>query len=418
MSFDVFQFDPRIKAGIVSAGYTTPTPIQKQTIQPVLDGRDVLGLAQTGTGKTAAFVLPILQHLMNGRRGRLQALVLSPTRELAEQTFTVFRDMGRKTGLRTVTIYGGVSQTPQIRGLRGGAEIAVACPGRLLDLIGQGVVDLERVETLVIDEADQMFDMGFMPSIRRIIALLPKQRQTLFFSATMPKEIRGIAMELLHDPVTVEIGASKPAESVRQTIYHVRYERKYETLVNLLNESGQGQVLVFARTKHRAQKLAVQLGKTGIPATSLQGNLSQNQRQAAMSGFRSGKVRVMVATDIAARGIDVTQITHVINYDVPDTAEAYTHRIGRTGRMSRLGMAYTLATQEDVSMIRSIERYLGHALPVQTPVYEGEPMVPPEVIQSKEMPHEAPRHTAPPRRQGGQFNRSARRPSYPRRSAD
>ncbi|HWQ47149.1 MAG TPA: DEAD/DEAH box helicase, partial [Longilinea sp.] len=415
VSFDVFQFDPRIQAGIVSAGYSTPTPIQKQTIQPVLDGHDVLGLAQTGTGKTAAFVLPILQHLMDGHRGRLQALVLSPTRELAEQTFTVFRDMGRKTGLRTVTIYGGVSQVPQIRGVRGGAEIAVACPGRLLDLIGQGVVDLSRIETLVIDEADQMFDMGFMPSIRRIIDMLPKKRQTLFFSATMPKEIRGIAMELLHDPVTVEIGDSKPAACVQQTVFRVRFERKYETLIHLLNEANQGQVLVFARTKHRAQKLAVQLGKTGIPATSLQGNLSQNQRQAAMSGFRSGKVRVMVATDIAARGIDVTQITHVINYDVPDTAEAYTHRIGRTGRMSRLGMAYTLATQEDVTTIRTIERYLGHPLPSQTPVYEGEPMVPPEVIQSKEPEYDTPRRPAAPRRQGGRPNG---RRQFDRRSAN
>ena len=362
VSFDSFAFHPHIKAGILSAGFTTPTPIQSRTIQPVLDGRDVLGLAQTGTGKTAAFVLPILQRLLPGPRGKLRALILSPTRELAEQTHMVIRELGGRTGLRSITLYGGVSTAPQIKGLRSGVDIGVACPGRLLDLMGQKVIDLRGIEILVIDEADRMFDMGFLPSIRQIVAALPKNRLTLLFSATMPPEIRSLAMDFLNRPVTVEIGDSRPVESVQQAVYPVEQEAKYQTLLNILPKAGDGQVLVFTRTKHRAKKLAQQLVKAGHSATSLQGNLSQNQRQAAMDGFRSGRVKVMVATDIAARGIDVTQISHVINFDAPDTAEAYTHRIGRTGRMARHGKAITLATPDDRPIIRSIERLLGHPL--------------------------------------------------------
>ena len=358
MSFDKFSFDPQIAAGILSAGYTTPTPIQNQTIQPVLDGRDVLGLAQTGTGKTAAFVLPILQHLLKGPRGKLRALIVAPTRELAEQTHTVIGALGRRTGLRSTTIYGGVSAVPQVKALQAGVDIVVACPGRLLDLMGQRQVDLSAVNTLVLDEADQMFDMGFLPSIRRILAALPAKRQNLLFSATMPAEIRSLAMGLLRQPVTVEIGASRPVETVKHGLFPVEQEMKYPTLLAILDKTGSGQVLIFTRTKHRAKSLAHHLSSAGLSATSLQGNLSQSQRQVAMDSFRSGRVRVMVATDIAARGIDVTQISHVINYDVPDTAEAYTHRIGRTGRMTRLGTAFTLATQDDLPMIRSIERLL------------------------------------------------------------
>ncbi|MRR31477.1 DEAD/DEAH box helicase, partial [bacterium] len=345
-----------------SAGYSTPTPIQSQTIQPVLDGRDVLGLAQTGTGKTAAFVLPILQRLMRGPRGRLRALILSPTRELAEQTHSVIKVLGRKTGLHSVSVYGGVSAGPQIKALRGGAEIVVACPGRLLDLMGQRVFNLNSIDVLVLDEADMMFDMGFLPDIRRIMSAITKEHQTTLFSATMPSEIRSLAMDMLKNPVTVEIGARAPLQTITQAVYPVEQDAKYTTLLGLLGKTGKGQVLVFTRTKHRAQKLALQLTSAGVSATSLQGNLSQNQRQAAMSSFRSGRVQVMVATDIAARGIDVTQISHVINYDVPDTAEAYTHRIGRTARMERLGTALTLATREDLPMIRSIERMIGSPL--------------------------------------------------------
>lgn len=362
MSFEPFAFYPQIRAGISSAGYTTPTPIQSQTIPSVMSGRDVLGLAQTGTGKTAAFVLPILQRLMKGPRGKQRALILSPTRELAEQTHSVIQALGGRTYVRSMTIYGGVGALPQVKGLRGGIEIIVACPGRLLDLMNQGAVNLANIEVLVLDEADQMFDMGFLPNIRRIVAALPQKRQTLLFSATMPDEIRGLALEMLHDPVTVEIDASRPVESVQQAVFAVEQDGKYDILVDLLGKAGSGQVLVFTRTKHRAKRLALQLAKAGVAATSLQGNLSQNQRQVAMDGFRSGRWKVMVATDIAARGIDITQVSHVINYDVPDTAEAYTHRIGRTGRMARIGTAYTLATREDLPMIRSIERLLGKPL--------------------------------------------------------
>jgi ATP-dependent RNA helicase RhlE len=362
MNFDSFSFHPQIKAGISAAGYYTPTPIQLQAIPPILDGRDVLGLAQTGTGKTAAFVLPILQRLFKGQRGRLRVLIISPTRELVEQTHTAITALGHQTSLRSMTIYGGVGAQPQIQGLRAGVEIVVACPGRLLDLMGQRVVNLNSVETLVLDEADQMFDMGFLPAIRRILAALPTSRQTLLFSATMPDEIRSLANEFLRQPVTIELGASRPVETVGHAVYPVDQTRKFELLLAILRQSGNGKVLVFTRTKHRAKKLAGQLIKDGLSATSIQGNLSQNKRQEAMDNFRSGRVQVLVATDIAARGIDVSRISHVINYDMPDTAIAYTHRIGRTGRMAKLGTALSLATQDDLPMIRTIERLLGRSL--------------------------------------------------------
>lgn len=362
MSFDTFAFHPQIKAGISAAGYSIPTPIQHQTIPPILEGRDVLGLAQTGTGKTAAFALPILQRLMKGPRGKLRALILSPTRELAEQTHTAITHLGRQTGLRSLTVYGGVGALPQIKGLRAGCEIVVACPGRLLDLMGQGEAHLDSVQILVLDEADQMFDMGFLPAIRRILAALPKARQTLLFSATMPAEIRELATEMLIHPVTVEISITRPVETISHAIYPVDPTHKVDMLLALLKQPGSGQVLVFTRTKHRAKRLAQQLSQAGVSATSLQGNLSQGQRQAAMSGFRSGRVKVLVATDIAARGIDVSQITHVINYDLPDTSEAYTHRTGRTGRMENLGTALSLVTPDDQLMVRTIERLLGRGL--------------------------------------------------------
>jgi ATP-dependent RNA helicase RhlE len=362
VNFDSFAFHPDIKAGISAAGYSTPTPIQLRTIPPILEGRDVLGLAQTGTGKTAAFVLPILQRMLKGRRGKLRALILSPTRELAEQTHSVIGTLGRQTGLHSLTIYGGVSAQPQVKGLRAGVEIAVACPGRLLDLMGQQVVNLSSIEILVLDEADRMFDMGFLPDIRRILAALPTERQTLLFSATMPGEIRSLAKEFLHRPVTVELGVTRPVESISHALYAVDQTRKTETLLTILRKSGQGKVLVFTRTKHRAKKLAQHLIKAGLPATSLQGNLSQNRRQEAMDNFRSGRVKVLVATDIAARGIDVSQISHVINFDMPDTADAYTHRIGRTGRMANHGTALSLVTPDDLPMIRTIERLLGRTL--------------------------------------------------------
>jgi ATP-dependent RNA helicase RhlE len=362
VSFQSFSFHPQINAGISAAGYTNPTPIQNQAIPPILNGRDLLGLAQTGTGKTAAFVLPILQHLMNGPRGKLRALILSPTRELAEQTHVAIKALGRQTGLRSLTVYGGVSAQPQIKGLRTGVEIVVACPGRLLDLMEQRAIRLNSIEILVIDEADMMFDMGFLPNVRRILAALPTNRQTLLFSATMPPEIRHLATDLLHSPATVEINITRPLDTVHHASYFVDQSRKVDILLAILRQSGEGQVLVFARTKQRTKRLADQLIKAGLPATSLQGNLSQNARQAAMDSFRKGHAKIMVATDIAARGIDVSHITHVINFDLPDTADAYTHRTGRTGRMEHLGTALSLVTPDDFGMVYTIERMLGKTL--------------------------------------------------------
>ena len=360
--FDVFDLYPGVDAGIVAAGYTTPTPIQTQAIPTVLAGRDVMGMAQTGTGKTAAFVLPILNALIKGRRGTLRALVVAPTRELAEQIHEAIGVLAVKTGLRSATAYGGVNIRPQINQLRRGVDILVACPGRLLDHVGRRTVDLSRVKFLVLDEADHMFDMGFLPDIRRIVKSVPQERQTLMFSATMPKEIAHLAREALTDPVRIDVGRTAPAETVSHALYPVAPHLKMPMLRKLLPGSDGGSVLVFTRTKHRAKSLGGKLARAGYRATCLQGNLSQSQRKTALDGFRSGRFQILVATDIAARGIDVTRISHVINYDIPDTPEAYIHRIGRTGRALRTGDAFTLATNDDKVMVRSIERLLGSAL--------------------------------------------------------
>ncbi len=359
MNFDAFQFHSHVAAGVATAGFSTPTPIQKQAIPSVMEGKDVMGLAQTGTGKTAAFALPILHRLMDGGRGHVRALILAPTRELAEQIRRDFETLGSKTRLRTLSIYGGVGINPQKQKLKRGVEIVVACPGRLLDHIQQKTVDLSRVDTLVLDEADQMFDMGFLPDIRRILKALPPKRQNLLFSATMPPEIRKLSGEVLRDPVTVEAGNVAPAETVRHGLYPVSPHLKTPLLLDLLKTTDTRSVLVFTRTKHRAKRLGEQLVRKGYRAASLQGNLSQNRRQAALDGFRTGEFQILVATDIAARGIDVSRVSHVINYDVPSTPEAYIHRIGRTGRASREGDAFTLVTDEDRGMVRSIDRILG-----------------------------------------------------------
>ncbi|MBG0787727.1 MAG: DEAD/DEAH box helicase [Anaerolineaceae bacterium] len=362
MKFSIFNFNPQINAGINAAGYQSPTPIQEEAIPAILVGKDVLGLAQTGTGKTAAFALPILQKLMKGKRGRVRALVLSPTRELAEQTHSAFKELGNKTGLRMLSIYGGVSVKNQINRLRQGVDIVIACPGRLLDLKNQGEIDLNNVEILVLDEADHMVDMGFLPDIKRIISALPKNRQTLLFSATMPDKIYDLATSMMDHPVKVAIDYEKPVDKIDHAIYPVVYNKKLEMLIHLLHKQSSDQVLVFTRTKRRATKLAEQLQKAGFSTASLQGNLSQNKRDKAMRAFRQGRVKVLVATDIAARGIDVMDVSHVINYDIPDTAEAYTHRTGRTGRMEQDGTAFSLVTQEDVGMVRSIEKLMGKKL--------------------------------------------------------
>ena len=362
MSFEQFSFDRRVAAGVKSVGYDTPTPIQKEAIPPILKGRDVLGLAQTGTGKTAAFVLPILQRLTKGPLGRVRALIVAPTRELAEQIHQDIVKLGRDTKVRSVTVYGGVSKGPQLAAIRRGVEIVVACPGRLLDHVDAGDLDLSSVEVLVLDEADRMCDMGFLPDIRRIIRQVPENRQTLFFSATMPRDIRTLADRILSEPETVQIGAMAPAETVSHALYPVPEDRRKELLVAMLRRTSTGRVLVFTRTKHRARSLALHLKKQGHRAAGLQGNMSQNQRQQAIDGFRNGKVDVLVATDIAARGIDVSGISHVVNYDMPDTVDAYTHRIGRTGRAERSGEAVTLAVRRDWLMVRQIEKKLGTSI--------------------------------------------------------
>jgi ATP-dependent RNA helicase RhlE len=362
LSFEPFSLDVRIRAGIQSAGYSAATPIQEQAIPPILAGRDLIGIAQTGTGKTAAFMLPILQRL-TGKPGRgVRALILAPTRELAEQTHQAAGQYGSRTGVRSVSIYGGVGKKPQVAALRHGADVVVACPGRLLDLAAERSIDLSRVEVLVLDEADRMCDMGFLPDIRRILKLLPARRQTLFFSATMPDDIRRLADSILNDPVTVQIGVIAPPETVSHALYPVTGGLKKQLLLAMLKRRAAGRALIFTRTKHRARGLAKDLDKQGYRVQALQGNMTQNRRQDAIDGFRGNQYDILVATDVASRGIDVADIAHVINYDMPDTADAYTHRVGRTGRAHHTGEALTLAEPEDEPMVREIEHVLGETL--------------------------------------------------------
>ncbi len=366
MEFQSFNLHPVIAASIKEAGYVTPTPIQKQAIPTVMQGRDVMGLAQTGTGKTAAFALPVLNRLMEGPRGCVRALVVAPTRELAEQIHESFVSLGKNTRLKSVTVYGGVNVNPQIQALKNGVEIVVACPGRLLDHIGQGTIDLSHLEVLILDEADQMFDMGFLPDIRKILKHIPAKRQTLLFSATMPPSINALAQDILTNPVTVQVGNTAPPVTVSHALYPVEQHLKTALLLELLKHTDTESVLIFTRTKHRAKRLGEQLETAGYKAASLQGNLSQNRRQAALDGFRDGTYQILVATDIAARGIDVSQISHVINYDIPDTPEAYVHRIGRTGRAAKSGDAFTMVCSDDTIMVRTIEKKLGAPLERRT----------------------------------------------------
>ncbi len=364
MDFKTFDFHPSIAAGITAAGYQEPTPIQRKAIPAVLKGRDIMGLAQTGTGKTAAFVLPILEKLIKGgKQGYVRALIVAPTRELAEQINENISDLGRKTGIRSASIYGGVNIKPQIAKVARGVDIIVACPGRLLDHLNQKTISLSRLEILVLDEADHMFDMGFFPDIKRIIQRVPARRQNLLFSATMPREILHLAREVLVDPVTVQIGISAPAETVSHAVYPVAHHLKTKLLLELLKNTATESVLIFTRTKHRAKRIGEQLVKKGFKAASIQGNLSQNKRQSALNGFRDGTYQILVATDIAARGIDVSGVSHVINYDIPSTPDAYIHRIGRTGRAARTGDAFTLVTDDDIRMVRAIEKVLGATIP-------------------------------------------------------
>jgi ATP-dependent RNA helicase RhlE len=359
MSFELFNLHSTITAGVKTLGFSNPTPIQREAIPPVMEGRDVMGLAQTGTGKTAAFALPILHRLMAGPPGQVRALILAPTRERTEQTHQAIGQMGRGTRLRSAAIYGGVGMQPQFDALRRGVDIVAACPGRLLDHIRRKTIDLSRVEVLVLDEADQMFDMGFLPEIRKIVKRLPRTRQNLLFSATMPPDIKSLADEILRDPVRVQIGHTAPAASVAHTFYPVATSSKDALLREILDTTRTSAVLVFTRTKRRSKNLARLLEASGYEAAALHGNLSQSNRRKAMEGFRSGRYKILVATDVAARGIDVRGISHVINYDIPDTVDAYTHRIGRTGRACETGDAFTFVCHEDQGLLRAITRLLG-----------------------------------------------------------
>ncbi|MEW6428758.1 MAG: DEAD/DEAH box helicase [Thermodesulfobacteriota bacterium] len=404
MNFSTFDLHPQLVAALTDCGYVTPTPIQQQAIGPLKAGRDLLGLAQTGTGKTAAFVLPLLHRLLDGPRRQVRALILAPTRELAEQIHGYIGKLAAGTDLASVVVYGGVSKNNQIRALQKGVEIVVACPGRLLDLMNDRAVRLDRLEILVLDEADHMFDKGFLPDIRRILRALPAKRQNMIFSATMPAEIRHLAENILTEPVTVQIDHTKPAATISHVLYRVEQKDKTALLRNLLQQGGEATTLVFTRTKHKAKNLAVQLQREGFKAVALQGNLSQAKRQQAMDGFRDGTFSILVATDIAARGIDVSGIAHVINYDVPDTAETYTHRTGRTGRASRSGEACTFATAEDHRMIVLIERGLGRKMAVGGVTLAAAPVLP-------EMPVARPLRRPEPGNREQAGNRGRRRPA-------
>ena len=369
MDFLDFNLDSRLLQAVKKVGFETPTPIQQRAIPVAIAGRDLVGIAQTGTGKTAAFLLPIIQRLIRGPRRRVRALILAPTRELAEQIHQMACTFVGNTGIRSAVIYGGVSKIPQIKALRRGSEIVVACPGRLLDLLRERMINLSQVEVLVLDEVDRMFDMGFLDDVRQIISAVPKHRQNLFFSATMPQEIRTLADQTLHNAESIQISMIAPAKTVSHAIYQVPTHRKKDLLYSLLDSIPAPRILIFTRTKHRAKSLAQSLDKKGYLVAELQGNMSQNARRSSIDGFRRRKYDVLVATDIASRGIDISEISHVINFDIPDTVDAYIHRIGRTGRVDRAGEALSLAGDEDASKLRQIEKCINK--PLQRRSLEG-----------------------------------------------
>lgn len=376
MQFDELQLIEPLLRAVRAEGYTQPTPIQIQAIPPVLAGRDLLGCAQTGSGKTAAFALPILQRLLGTahhsrnqaeKLRHLRVLVLSPTRELASQIGESFETYGKFTDIRQITIFGGVKQHSQVEKLRKGADVLVATPGRLLDLMGQGYIKLERLEVLVLDEADRMLDMGFIHDVRRVIAALPSQRQTLFFSATMPPEIRSLANSILNKPAYVAVTPSATTvETVEQSVYFVEETHKIDLLEELLHDPAMKRVLVFTRTKHGANKVVNKLAKVSVVAEPIHGNKSQSARERALANFKTGRTRVLVATDIAARGLDVEDITHVINYNLPNESETYVHRIGRTARAGAPGIAYSFCNTDERSYLVDIERLIRMNIPAVT----------------------------------------------------
>ena len=376
--------EPLLQA-ITAEGYTTPTPIQAAAIPPTMEGRDIVAIAQTGTGKTAAFMLPLL-HRLTGTRPPVRpktcrVLVLAPTRELAAQIAEAARVLGGALRPRIAVVVGGVRPGPQIQAMARGVEILVATPGRLLDHMSTGAIRLDGTEVLVLDEADQMLDLGFMPAIRKVMAALPKPRQTLLFSATMPRDIRALATDFLTSPVEIAVTPiARPAERVEQRVLFVEQSQKRTRLVAELRDNGFDRTIIFTRTKHGADRLCRQLGEDGLAAVAIHGNKSQAQREKALQAFRNGRTRILVATDIAARGIDVDGVSHVVNYELPDVAEAYVHRIGRTARAGASGIAVSLVDGSELSSLRAIEKLTGQSIPS-----EGE----------------RPRESAPARRQGG-----------------
>jgi len=424
MTFDQLGLIAPILKSLGEEGYTHPTPIQQQAIPWVLEQRDLLGCAQTGTGKTAAFAIPILQLLYNRRekpRGPqpIRVLILTPTRELAIQIDESFAAYGRHTGISHAVIFGGVSQVPQVQQLRHGVEILTATPGRLLDLISQGYISLQHLEIFVLDEADRMLDMGFIHDVKRVISKLPAKRQTLFFSATMPPEIQKLADILLTKPVKVEVTpVSSTVEKIAQHLFHVDKANKIHLLQHLLKDSNISNVLVFSRTKHGADKVVRILHKAHITAAAIHGNKSQNARQHALNQFKNGDIRVLVATDIAARGIDIDELSHVINFDLPDVPETYVHRIGRTGRAGNAGTAFSFCTQEERDELRAIQKLIGKQIPVteQHPYPHGSAPAPdqdqPVSNNAQQNQHRRPgggdRRQGPPRRFGN--NRRGRQP--------
>jgi ATP-dependent RNA helicase RhlE len=389
MSFESLGLRAEILRAVSEKGYSEPTPIQKQAIPPVLDGRDLMGGAQTGTGKTAGFTLPLLQRLMSlgkpeKNRRAIRALVLAPTRELAAQVGESVATYGKYLPLKSTVIFGGVKINPQIQKLRNGVDILVATPGRLLDHVSQNTVDLSKLDILVLDEADRMLDMGFIRDIRKVIALLPKQKQTLLFSATFSDEIKKLANNLLSSPALIEVARRNTAsEAVTQVVHPVDKKRKRELLSYLVGSNNWKQVLVFTRTKHGANRLAEQLGKDGITAAAIHGNKSQGARTRALSDFKSGKIRVLVATDIAARGLDIDQLPHVVNFELPNVAEDYVHRIGRTGRAGNEGEAMSLVCVDELKLLKDIERLIKREIPkVIIDGYQPDPTIKPEPIQN------------------------------------
>jgi ATP-dependent RNA helicase RhlE len=409
MSFQVLGLDPKILQAVKEAGYTEPTPIQTAAIPPIIAGHDLIGIAQTGTGKTAAFTLPMLTKLAtaiaDGRRGT-RALVIAPTRELVLQIEENVKIYGRHLPFRVATVFGGVGEHPQMNALRAGTHLIIACPGRLLDLMERRYADFSQLQYLVLDEADRMLDMGFLPSIRQIVRQLPQKRQTLMFSATLSKEIESLTHEFQHAPKIVQIGRrANPAETVTQIVYEVPKSLKPALLLHLLRDPGMDMVLVFSRMKHAADRIARNLESAGIKTATLHSNRSQSQRLRALKDFKSGAVRVLVATDIAARGIDVDGISHVVNYDFPMHSEDYVHRIGRTGRAHAVGDAISFVTHEDQGELRALERFIGRGIVRKKAEGFNYSQVVPHVVEDR------PRHPQQRGQQRSQHGSSHSRPA-------